>query len=145
MVPLTPELLSQIALMLFSGLIMEKHYVSRPSLLPNFLILGFIMLSNWNQIPQFLQIWVWIGFGLGFFSLIAYYRDWEFFDEIYLVTYPLYGLKTITGVYLGFLIFDAGDQVNTALMVGAVLVVVIWAIGIKIFKNDYPLSGNVSN
>ena len=132
---LTSEVITTSVFMFFIAVFVEKYYVSRVGVLPNLLMILFPLMQNFSTLPTIFQGWLGLGVLAGIISLFFYAKDKELPDEIYDITYPFYGLKTILGIYLGINVI-AADVSGVSFGIG--IAAVIWYVAIKYFDNDSP-------
>lgn len=131
------EVLINLILLFIIAFSVEVHYISRFGVLPNVLVVIFILKDNWINVPQIIQSYAIIGGILGIILFSMGIKNASVPSFIYSVTYVFYGLKTIMSLYIAYLII--GDFGTNFAIVFIVLLITIWYLGIVRFDNKNPL------
>ncbi len=133
----SPEIRINIILLLITALLFEKYYVKRSSVLPNILVIYFMFSEKFDLLPSILRNYFDFGILIGIFLILALIKKISVPSAIYNITYMLYGMKTILGFYLTFLLL--GPTFNdTFWFVLLGLTVVVWWVGVYRFGNKSP-------
>ena len=136
---ITVENLAAIPLMFFFAVWVEKYYVPRIGILPNLFVVLVSLVPKWDTLPSAIQYWLIIGVIFGVIGILAYMKVIPpiFVHKIfYSLSYLLYSLKTILGIYIGILLWG----VPTGLYAGGAISIGIWFIGVRYFSNKPPLT-----
>ena len=145
---INPEVWFSIFLGFMIALWFEKYYVSRASVLPNVVVIFFLIWPVWNQINIYLKWYLLIGIFLGIIALGLRIKDKQMPTWIYDLTYPFYCGKTLMPIYTLIIIFKEYFPNNiyqtSFWIITLLLIVVIWFIGVKYLKHNYPFKRFIS-
>ena len=133
-----------ITILIFSiiALFSEKHYIGRYTLLPYVLLIYFELNEYWPIIPEFLRIWLYIGFVIGIIAFISVLSNDKMPSWLYDLSYSFYSGKTVMGIYVPIILFK--EYYPTALFeplffIATLLgIIAFWYVGINYFDNDSP-------
>jgi len=90
---------------------------------------------KWDSLPQVIQYWLGIGVIIGVIAIVSYIKKIPLGSRyIYPISYLLYSLKTVLGIYIGILLWD----VPNGLYAGIVISVGIWFVAVRYFGNKLP-------
>ena len=131
------EVLINLILLFTTAFLVEVHYISRFGVLPNVLVVIFILKDNWINVPQIIQIYAIIGGILGVILFSMGIKNTSVPNFIYSIIYVFYGLKTIMSLYIAYLII--GDFDTNFGIVFIVILITIWYLGVVRFDNKSPL------
>lgn len=114
----------------------EKHYISRLSILPNVCTIALLVIGKWSELPKIFQIYLGTGIVLGIIGVFYYYNHHSM-KKLNKVAYALFSMKTIIPIYITFILVDLTTQSNTYIVL-TLLLGYFWYIGIKKLKHDKP-------
>ncbi|MFH0701767.1 MAG: hypothetical protein V2A62_05000 [Candidatus Woesearchaeota archaeon] len=139
---ITPEVWFSIVLGLLVALWFEKYYVGRATVLPNVAVIFFLMWPSWDLINIYVKWWLYVGILLGILALGFLLSQRHLPSILYDLTYPFYSGKTIMGLYIPLVIFKEilpPFLFSTGFwIIAAVLIILLWVIGVKYLENNYP-------
>ena len=124
-----------VPLFLFNAWIVEKHFVSRPAVLPNVFVVLVPFATSSSEVPSAVWLWLLPGAIIGGFLFLFYNErtklPWWFYSALYL----FYSMKTIVGFYLAS-VFLGINAYSVGL--GFILSLVAWFVGIRYCQNGLP-------
>jgi len=101
--------------------------------LPNILVLGLLAYPIWSETPEYVQMYVAIGILFGAHVTEAYLIGAKIRGWVNLLLYRLYGLKSILGIYVTYLLLGVSSATT---LVGVLFSAALWYGGTKYLDMD---------
>ncbi len=137
--------LSQLVLIAFVALFVEKLYVGRANVIQNVSVIGFIVWSSWDKLPNFLQYYLILGLVIGAIGAILYLKrgSWRVPPVLKrgfnAVAYAFFSMKTLSGLFVSISLI--GFNFDWPFWIVAVLTSLsVWSVSIRLLGHDSPLN-----
>lgn len=101
--------------------------------MPNILVLGLLAYPIWSETPEYVQMYVAIGILFGAHVTEAYLIGAKIRGWVNLLLYRLYGLKSILGIYVTYLLLGVSSATT---LVGVLFSAALWYGGTKYLDMD---------
>jgi len=139
---ITPEVWFSIFLGFLVALWFEKYYVSRVTVLPNVIVIFFLMWPDWKLVNVYVKWYILIGILLGIIALGLRIKERKVPGWIYDSTYPFYCGKTLMPIYSCIILFKEYLPTQIYLtsfwITTTILLIITWFVGVKYLNNNYP-------